>query len=800
MAKAVKCFLILLFASWWGIASANVIEAIDIARSNGHALITIRFSTEIQYLRHVPSEEGKFLRIFFRVVKPGFVENEIMQENLKSPPSDLVPRFTVTYPELTSGMLVSFARSTRFTVAPGGDSRSIVVMVPVAAEQAKSAPSAVPKPAAGDEGSSATPGKLPAASAAAEAGGSAAAVVPPRPEDANGERAKPAMQQVPDAEKPAEAVPLTPEQVERLAGDFLAAAREAFAAGNHATAINRLNRILGLPPNSRTEAAQALLGEVREKNGEYAKARAEYQLYLKLYPKGSEAKRIEQHLAVLPQADQIRRPREKTPKDAAPAEWLVYGGLSSYYFTGRSKQDSGPWKRDQESLVSSLNFNARLRDGATDTRIVFRDTDSQNFLQDNRNYNRIYSAYAERTDRDAGYFIRVGRQNPNGGGVLERFDGLNLGYNLNSEWRLNAVGGSAVEFLQRGFSGFNTPQNKKFYGTSVEYLPQLGRPGGSLYAVEQTLDGYLNRRAVGSEFRYFDGQFNGFGVVDYDVLYKGLNIAALQGNYLDAWGNNYFVSYDYRMSPTYSLSNALASTSTLGITSVPDLVNHFGLGQSRQLVTESTPAMTMFGAGVTIPVGERWQFGLDYRGSKVSGTNAVLSLNQVCKSLGFNALDPNDPICVGGPLGDTPVSQLCAGTSFDPTNNTCQAGQLAQGQTDTYTVQAVGTNLLVKGGVGIASASFNKGTDFSGQNYGLNYIFPIREDWRLEGNIRYTTFRSDNGNGQSNLTPSLRLGYQQRSGLYLETEVGYSDQKTTGSNAGQNRREYIYMGMRWDFR
>jgi hypothetical protein len=46
----------------------------------------------------------------------------------------------------------------------------------------------------------------------------------------------------------------------------------------------------------------------------------------------------------------------------------------------------------------------------------------------------------------------------------------------------------------------------------------------------------------------------------------------------------------------------------------------------------------------------------------------------------------------------------------------------------------------------------------------------------------------------------LRLGYQQRNGIYLETEVGFSDQKSSGSNAGQNRREYIYLGMRWDFR
>ena len=46
----------------------------------------------------------------------------------------------------------------------------------------------------------------------------------------------------------------------------------------------------------------------------------------------------------------------------------------------------------------------------------------------------------------------------------------------------------------------------------------------------------------------------------------------------------------------------------------------------------------------------------------------------------------------------------------------------------------------------------------------------------------------------------MKLGYQWRSSLFLEGEIGYSDQKTTGPNAGQNKREYIYLGLRWDYR
>jgi tetratricopeptide (TPR) repeat protein len=605
--------------------------------------------------------------------------------------------------------------------------------------------------------------------------------------------------QIPDVAKPEAPTPMTQEEVDKLAKNLLEEAREAFGKADYSKAINRLNRVLGLPGNGQTESAQALMGEVREKNGEIAKARAEYDLYLKLYPNGSDAARIKQRLAALPAAD-VAKPRARVVRDDKPAEWLVFGSVSSYYFTGRSQQDSGPMRRDQESLVSSINLNARLRDSVTDTRIVFRDTDSQNFKTNYRNYNRIYSAYAERTDREVGYFVRAGRQNPNGGGVLERFDGITGAYNLNSDWRVNAVVGNSVEFPSSGSGWFDMPVSKRFYGGGVELLPQVGRPGVNLYAIEQTLSGYLNRRAVGAEVRYFDGQFSGFGTYDYDLLYKGTNVAAFQGNYLDKWGNNYFVSYDYRKSPSYSLTNALSATSALGITNVSDLIGNFGMAQSRTLVVDNTPTTKNFGAGVTVPVGERWQFGADYRMSSTTGTNATLPLNQVCKSLGFNALDPNDPICVGGPLGDTPVSQLCAVGSYDANNNTCQAGQAAQGTTNTVSLQAIGTNLFLANAVGVASASFSNSAEFSGQNYGLNYMLPLSEVWRLESNLRYFSSKSNNGSGQTNFSPAIKLGYQWRSSVFLEGEVGYSDQKSTGLNPGQNKREYIYLGLRWDYR
>lgn len=756
-------------------AFAAVIDTVEIARVGDQAEVTIRFTTEIQYTRHTPGDRGKFLRIFFRVTKPGFSESEVMQEVRRSPKNDLIPPFTVAYPELVNGMLITFAKTTQYIVRAGEDNRSVVIMVPLPEEKHTS--SSVRKGPATATAAATSPVVVvapPVASVTADA--------PASPQ--------PVIAQTPDAEKPSEAPLLSSEKVEEMAHAFLLDGQEAFAQGDFIRAINRMNRILSLPSNTRTMEAQALIGEAREKNGEIAKARAEYDLYLKLYSNSADAQRIKQRLAALPAVDSVRRSAKRVARDDKPAEWTVNGSVSSYFFGGQSKQDDGPMKRDQESLISSVNLSARLRDSVTDTRFVFRDTDSLNFMQPSRNYNRVYSAYAERTDRDIGYFVRVGRQNPNGGGVLERFDGITGSYNLSPDWKVSAVYGEAVEF--------GSPFKKDFYGASVELAPQVSRPGASLYAIEQNIDGLLNRRAVGSEFRYFDGQFTGFGMLDYDLLYKGLNIGMAQANYLDQWGNNYFVSYDYRQSPSYSLTNAL---STAGYSTVTDLVSNVGITQARQLVADSTALSTMFATGVTIPFGENWQFGIDYRMSEISGTSALIPLNQMCKEL-QDLVNPTDPVCVDGPRGTLRVSEMgiCQVDSYDMITKTCRASSEASGRTNMYSAQAIGTNLFVPNGVGVAYFGWISGPSYTGQNLGLSYIYPFIENWRLESNARYYTQHSDSGQNTTQFSPSMKLAYQWRSSLSFEGEVGYSQSKNTGTTESKNRREYLYLGIRWDYR
>lgn len=725
----------LLTALLCGNAFARVIDRIDVNPGADSADIVVRFGQRVLYLRHVPSEGGKVLRVFLRLTDSSTPEQEMLQESLSVPDTPRVPKATLVFPELRNAMLIEFAQPTRFRVRPGEDGRSIVITVPLL--PAEKQPEATPAPA--------PPAAEPIAPPA----------VPP---------------------------PSSAAEVEAQAKTFMDEARAAVAARDGATAINRLYRVLGLAANSQTEPAQALIGEVREMNGEIAKARAEYELYLKLFPAGPNAARVRQRLAGLPAEAAVERPRARAlPEEAGPAQWSFFGSLSAYYYQGHSQIETlvppPPGEltfnqqtlsfTDQDSLITSINLSGRRQDAFSDTRIVFRDTDNRNFLNPKRSYNRLYSAYLDHNDRKRGYHLRAGRQNPDGAGVLERFDGLTAGYLLNPRWRVNAVYGDAVEFT--------SPFRKIFYGASVDRLPDTGRPGASLYVIEQTLDGHLNRRALGTELRYFDGHLSAYATLDYDVLYHGVNIALVQGNYLDDAGNNYFLVLDHRRAPSFALTNAMVGAPGI---SLDDLVDTVGLDQLREMTKRLSAVSDNFSIGFTHPWSERWQLGIDYRLASISATDdAVVIL----------PLTVTGPVCPGLPDG---LGNCVIATS----------SQSGTGSNHVLTFQAIGSDLFATNAIGVGNLSLIQAPTYRGQALNLNYVLPVRERWRLDTNLRYYTQDDDSGDSQRRISPSLRVSYRWGDSTYLEAEAGAEKSSSDGPTRNDRiTRRYFFIGLRKDF-
>src|SRR5262249_44882086 len=137
--------------------------------------------------------------------------------------------------------------------------------------------------------------------------------------------------------------------------------------------------------------------------------------------------------------------------------------------------------------------------------------------------NRLTAAYVDYRALPTGVSARLGRQSPTGDGVLSRFDGARIGYTFVPKLSLNAVAGVPTDDL------FDT--KRRFYGMSFDFDSLADHLSGDVYGIQQTIDGETDRRAVGTELRYFAPSLSMFGQYDFDTLFHAANIQSLQGTW-----------------------------------------------------------------------------------------------------------------------------------------------------------------------------------------------------------------------------------------------------------------------------
>lgn len=547
-------------------AYAQVIDRIEINRAGNEAEIQIQFVTRIQYLRDVPLNNGD-LRLYFNLLGIDTLDPRLALETRDSPPSDIAPRFTVTYPELDSSLTIHFGRKIGYRVRAGKDGHSISIFTPVVkAGETQPAPASVPP-----------------------------------------------------------MVAVGADDMEQRAKELLDHARVALGSGQIVTAIETLNRLLNLPPNQQSQSAQKLIGEAREKNGELDKARVEYELYLRLYPDAADAKQVKERLSNLPVSARkmVTAPAARKKLDVDD-QMKVYGSFSQTYYNGVLHIENTAVSpavvttftgTDQKQLVSQLDLTGRKRTQATDTRLVVRDTFTMDFLPQNSDKNRLNAAYLEQSARDRSYLYRLGRQSGFSGGVLGRFDGAWLGYAINPVWRINGVIGTPVEFFGSSI------ERKNFAGVSVDLTRLPEQWSGSSYFIQQRVGGLIDRQAVGMEARYFDEKRNYTILTDYDTVFKAVNVAMLQGNWTTKSGNIYSLLADHRKSPSLQITNALPGQM---VQSIEALVQS---GVSENTLRADAEALTatsnLFMVGVTHPYSARLRLAGDFRITNISGTEAA---------------------------------------------------------------------------------------------------------------------------------------------------------------------------------
>ena len=118
-------------------------------------------------------------------------------------------------------------------------------------------------------------------------------------------------------------------ETEGKASDYLAKAKDALGRNDAAAAIEPLNALLSLPHNTSSQEAQELMGLARERSGEMAKARAEYDIYLKLYPEGEGAARVRERVAKLGAIPAAEVAAARPARRMEDTGWKISGGSTA---------------------------------------------------------------------------------------------------------------------------------------------------------------------------------------------------------------------------------------------------------------------------------------------------------------------------------------------------------------------------------------------------------------------------------------------------------------------------------------
>jgi hypothetical protein len=390
-------------------------------------------------------------------------------------------------------------------------------------------------------------------------------------------------------------------------------ARTAFDSGDHATAIRLLTRLVEYPEHPRRAEAQELLGLARERSGQLAHAKAEYEEYLRRYPEGAAAGRVSQRLAALTTLDS--RPRvEAVATQEGGMDWTAFGGFSQEYRYDSTSLDDGTVSVDlasQSLMITDGDLTLR----GTGERFTVLARVNAGYLYDMSpdgpgNETRVGYAYADLADRELGLSGRLGRQSTHSGGVLGTFDGLNLGWRPGEGLRLNLVGGSLVESTYDSLS-----TDRQFVSLSANWSGWIEGLEIGPFVIDQTYEGVSDRRAVGTDLRWFGPGRTLVGLFDYDVDYAAVNMAMLLGTFELPGNWTLTGSVDHRKSPFLTTRNALVGQP---VQSLDALIAQLGEAGVRALAEDRTADVETVSLGVSHPIGTRLQWIADLAATRIS--------------------------------------------------------------------------------------------------------------------------------------------------------------------------------------
>lgn len=526
-------------------------------------------------------------------------------------------------------------------------------------------------------------------------------------------------------------------------------AEEAMTAGKAGSAIEIYKEVLGFLGHKYLQPAQELLGLARERKGDFKKARMEYMIYLILYPKGKDADRVRQRLAALETARAKPRKRLKKAKEKAKTTTRVYGSFSQFYRRDDSYTDLGGNVVNRSSLSNDLDLTVRRSTDKyeyTSVIILGYEQDFLNVGDDSRTY--LSRAYFDVLDRKRRISFRLGRQSRSTGGVLGRFDGAFLSYQVAGQVKLNLVGGYPVDSAV--FEKFIT--TKSFYGLSMDFGTFADHWDFNLFAIKQEADEIKDREAVGAEARYFHLNRSLFALVDYDTSYNKLNTLLITANMKLSAITTINTFLDIRRSPILTTSNALQGQL---VGTLNNLLQTLSEDEIRALALDRTAKSRSLLVGITRELNKKLQISGDITVSKLTGTSA------------------------SGGVEATP------GTGYEYFVST----------------QLVGSGLIKTGDSAIVGLRYANTSSSDRLTFDLNTRYSVSNKWRINPRIRADySWKLNNSANLLKIRPSLRTDYYLKKKVKLEFDGGVELGYDLASDQNNDTRNYFFtIGYRMNF-
>lgn len=484
-------------------------------------------------------------------------------------------------------------------------------------------------------------------------------------------------------------------------------ARAALALGDNDTAIRLLTKLTSGEAHERSADALELLGVARERNGQLAQAKAEYEAYLTKYGDMPAAARVRQRLAVIQTAELAPRPSlgpdtaetgdvaelagglatvEELPPPARvaprrsfvnaivastePEEPPVRGLVSAYYYrnqgttvftefeTNSSDTDSTVF---DNSFVLSADIQGQFDKENTQYRWRFAGDAEVDVANANGITPRLSRAYVEIDPQSSALSYRVGRQSRGDGGILGRFDGVELSYGLDDQTTIKAVAGAPVSSTADGvFVG-----DRLVFGLSATREDIAPGLDATLYAVQATREGYTDRRAVGLEAQYQADNMSLNGLIDYDIYFNKIALARASGTWVAADNSTFSVTIDQMTSPVLSFGSAITGQTA---TTLSALSAAYTTAEMRQLALDRTGTTRSATLSYSRSINDQWQLSVDGSLFHVGGTPASggvaaqpatgTELYGSVQLVGNNVLRDQDTLSVSMRYADAATSKL----------------------------------------------------------------------------------------------------------------------------------------------